>query len=317
MLIKFKSVFFKNIKILGLLFLIFFTIAVALYAAHQKNQSAKKYNNFLDNIYLKKTLNEIINNLEPRYKKYKHKIKSGETFDKILNQYLIDKKEIKDIKESLIKKVNINKLNTNQKIQIILDQTSFYGESGGQIGDTGTISGDGMEIYIDKVIRKKNIFLHCGTVKKGEICRNQLVKTKVDNSNRAKAESNHTATHLLQSALKLVIDENVSQRGSLVAFNKLRFDFNSPQPLSKEQILKIESLVNTWILENHPIEVKSMGKDDALKAGALAMFGEKYGDVVRVVLVVQIFQIFLKIFLVILEVEEDQETKAQITEAQI
>ena len=178
---------------------------------------------------------------------------------------------------------SVEKAIQGQVVQIILDQTSFYGESGGQIGDTGTISGDGMEIYIDKVIRKKNIFLHCGTVKKGEICRNQLVETKVDNSNRAKAESNHTATHLLQSALKLVIDENVSQRGSLVAFNKLRFDFNSPQPLSKEQILKIESLVNTWILENHPIEVKSMGKDDALKAGALAMFGEKYGNVVRVV----------------------------------
>ena len=97
MLIKFKSVFFKNIKILGLLFLIFFTITVALYSAHQKNLNSKKYN---------------------------HKIKSGETFDKILNQYLIDKKEIKDIKESLFKKVNINKLNTNQKIQIIVDQTN-------------------------------------------------------------------------------------------------------------------------------------------------------------------------------------------------
>ena len=120
-------------------------------------------------------------------------------------------------------------------------------------------------------------------VKKGEIFRNQLVETRVDNSNRAKAESNHTATHLLQSALKIVIDDSVSQRGSLVAFNKLRFDFNSPQPLSKEQILQIESLVNSWILENHPIQVKQMEKDEALKAGALAMFGEKYGDIVRVV----------------------------------
>ena len=124
MLIKFKPIFFKNIKILGLLFLIIFTIAVALYMAHQKNLNSKKYNNFLDNIYLKKTLNEIITNLEPKYKKYNHKIKSGETFDKILNQYLIDKKEIKDIKKNLIKKVNINKLNTNQKIQIIVDQTN-------------------------------------------------------------------------------------------------------------------------------------------------------------------------------------------------
>ena len=178
---------------------------------------------------------------------------------------------------------SVEKAIQGQAVQIILDQTSFYGESGGQVGDTGTISGDGTEIYVDKVIRKKNIFLHCGMVKKGEIFRNQLVETRVDNSNRAKAESNHTATHLLQSALKIVIDDSVSQRGSLVAFNKLRFDFNSPQPLSKEQILQIESLVNAWILENHPIQVKQMEKDEALKAGALAMFGEKYGDIVRVV----------------------------------
>ena len=178
---------------------------------------------------------------------------------------------------------SVEKATQGQAVQIILDQTSFYGESGGQVGDTGTISGDGTEIYVDKVIRKKNIFLHCGMVKKGEIFRNQLVETRVDNSNRAKAESNHTATHLLQSALKIVIDDSVSQRGSLVAFNKLRFDFNSPQPLSKEQILQIESLVNAWILENHPIQVKQMEKDEALKAGALAMFGEKYGDIVRVV----------------------------------
>ena len=178
---------------------------------------------------------------------------------------------------------SVEKAIKGQAVQIILDQTSFYGESGGQVGDTGTISGDGTEIYIDKVIRKKNIFLHCGTVIKGEIFRNQLVETRVDNSNRAKAESNHTATHLLQSALKIVIDKSVSQRGSLVAFNKLRFDFNSPHPLSKEQILQIESLVNSWIFENHPIQVKHMEKDDALKAGALAMFGEKYGDIVRVV----------------------------------
>ena len=124
MLFKFKSSFFKNIKILGLLFIIFFTISVALYVTHQKNLSSKKYSNFFNNIYLKKTLNEIINNLEPKYKKFNHKIKSGETFDKILNEYLIDKKEIKSIKDSLSKKVNINKLNTTQRIQIIVDQTN-------------------------------------------------------------------------------------------------------------------------------------------------------------------------------------------------
>ena len=124
MLKKFTKSFFKNLKILGLIFLIIFTIIIATLSNHQKNLSSKKYNNFIDNIYLKKTLNEIINNLEPRYKKYNHKIKSGETFDKILNSYSIDKEEINIIKENLLKKININKLNTNQKIQIILDQTN-------------------------------------------------------------------------------------------------------------------------------------------------------------------------------------------------
>ena len=124
MLKKFKSAFFKNIKILGLFFLLFFTISVALFATHQKSLVSTKYINLFDNIYLKKTLKEIIFNLEPRYKKYNHKIKSGETFDKILKEYLIDKQEIKEIKKSLLKKVNINKLNTNQKIQIVIDQTN-------------------------------------------------------------------------------------------------------------------------------------------------------------------------------------------------
>ena len=121
-----KIIFFlsKNLRIIGLISLVIFAIAVALYSNYQKNLDNEKYNNFIDNVYLKKTLNEIINNLEPRYKKYNHKIKSGETFDKILKEYSINKKEIIEIKESLLKKVNINKLNTNQKIQIVLDQTN-------------------------------------------------------------------------------------------------------------------------------------------------------------------------------------------------
>ena len=116
--------FFKNLKILGLIFLIIFTIVIATLSTHQKTINKNQYNNFINNIYLKKTLNEIVNNLEPRYKKYNHKIKSGETFDKILSGYSIEKEEIIAIKESLLKKFNINKLNTNQKIQIILDQTN-------------------------------------------------------------------------------------------------------------------------------------------------------------------------------------------------
>jgi len=124
MLKKFKSSLLNNLKIFGLILLIIFTIVVATLINHQKKLSKNEHINIIDNIYFKKTLSEIVNNLEPRYKKYNHKIKSGETFDKILDSYSINKDEISAIKQSLSKKVNINKLNTNQKIHIILDKTN-------------------------------------------------------------------------------------------------------------------------------------------------------------------------------------------------
>ena len=124
MIKKIKTFFSTNINILGLIFLTVLTILTSFYSNYQKKIDAQKYNNFVNNIYLKKTLNEIINNLEPKYKTYNHKIKSGETFDKILENYSIDKEEIIAIKENLKKKININRLNTNQKIQINLDQTN-------------------------------------------------------------------------------------------------------------------------------------------------------------------------------------------------
>ena len=188
-----------------------------------------------------------------------------------------------NIKGIFINSNSVENASQGETVQVVLNQTSFYAESGGQIGDVGVIISDNAEILVEKVIKKKDVFLHYGIIQRGSIKINQLVETRVDKSKRVKAESNHTATHLLQSALKLVVDESVSQRGSMVAFNKLRFDFNSPNPVSENQILDIEKLVNKWILENHSIYVKTMKKDDALKAGALAMFGEKYGEIVRVV----------------------------------
>jgi murein DD-endopeptidase MepM/ murein hydrolase activator NlpD len=124
MLKKITSSIIKNLKIIGLLLLIIFTIVVATLSNHENKLTKDQHNNFINNIYFKKTFNEIVNNLEPRYKKYNHKIKSGETFDKILSGYSIEKEEIIAIKESLSKKFNINKLNTNQKIQIVLDKTN-------------------------------------------------------------------------------------------------------------------------------------------------------------------------------------------------
>ncbi len=188
-----------------------------------------------------------------------------------------------NIKGIFINSNSVENASQGETVQVVLNQTSFYAESGGQIGDVGEIISENAEILVEKVIKKKDVFLHYGIIQRGSIKINQLVETRVDKSKRVKAESNHTATHLLQSALKLVVDESVSQRGSMVAFNKLRFDFNSPNPVSENQILDIEKLVNKWILENHSIFIKTMKKDDALKAGALAMFGEKYGEIVRVV----------------------------------
>jgi len=124
MLKKLLLFLLKNIQLLGLIVLIIFTILISILSNHQKKVNVNEYINFVQNIYFKKTLNEIISHLEPRYVIYNHKIKSGETFDKILESYSIDKKEINIVKESLLKKTNINKLNTNQKIQINLDQTN-------------------------------------------------------------------------------------------------------------------------------------------------------------------------------------------------
>ncbi len=193
-----------------------------------------------------------------------------------------------DISQAVIKGIFLNGnsiqfVEEGQKVQLILDKTSFYAESGGQIGDTGLIHSNNAEFLVENVISKKGVFLHCGVVKRGSFKIDQIVETSIHTSNRLKAACNHTATHLLQSALKKVVGENVSQRGSLVAFNKLRFDFNSQKPVTKDQLYEIERLVNLWIMENRTIIVKTMLKDDAIKEGAVAMFGEKYEDQVRVI----------------------------------
>ncbi len=200
----------------------------------------------------------------------------------VFNGYnsLLSEAEIKGI---FLDSTLVKQASEGQKVLIVLDQTTFYGESGGQVGDIGTIFSKDLEVLVDNVIRKKNVFLHHGTIKKGILTIGQKVKTNVSSSNRAKAAANHTATHLLQSALKSVVNESVGQKGSLVAFNKLRFDFNSSNPISKDQISKIEILVNSWIMENHALEIKNMSKSEALEKGAVAMFGEKYDDEVRVV----------------------------------
>jgi alanyl-tRNA synthetase len=168
-------------------------------------------------------------------------------------------------------------------VQIILDQTPFYGESGGQIGDRGYLSGDDILIRIEDVQKQGNILVHKGKVERGTVKVGDVVNATIDRACRRRVQANHTATHLLQAALKKIVDDSVSQAGSLVNFDRLRFDFNSPRALTADDVQQVEELVNTWICEAHEADVQVMSIADAKAKGATAMFGEKYGDEVRVI----------------------------------
>ena len=173
-------------------------------------------------------------------------------------------------------------------VQIILDQTPFYGESGGQIGDRGylTVGVNGnspLQIRIEDVQKEGNIFIHKGKVDRGTLKLGDVVDATIDRACRRRVQANHTATHLLQAALKKVVDDSVSQAGSLVSFDRLRFDFNSPRALTPEDVQQVEDLVNTWIGEAHEADIKVMPLEEAKTKGATAMFGEKYADNVRVI----------------------------------
>nr|CAD1826771.1 unnamed protein product [Ananas comosus var. bracteatus] len=176
-------------------------------------------------------------------------------------------------------------------VEILLDRTPFYAESGGQVGDNGFLyilgdeDGRRKTVVEIKDVQKSlgNIFVHKGAIKEGSLEVGLDIDAAVDAKLRQRAKVHHTATHLLQSALKTVIGPETSQAGSLVAFDRLRFDFNFHRPLSEHEITEIEQLVNQWISDATQLETKVMALTDAKNAGAIAMFGEKYGEQVRVV----------------------------------
>ncbi|MBO1059696.1 MAG: alanine--tRNA ligase [Aphanizomenon flos-aquae CP01] len=169
------------------------------------------------------------------------------------------------------------------EVQIVLDKTPFYAESGGQIGDKGYISGDGVLVRIEDVKKESDFFIHFGYIERGTIRIGDEITAQIDRGCRRRAQANHTATHLLQAALKKVVDEGISQAGSLVSFDRLRFDFNCPRAVNGEEIQQIEELVNSWISEAHSATMEEMPIAEAKAKGAVAMFGEKYGDQVRVI----------------------------------
>jgi alanyl-tRNA synthetase len=167
---------------------------------------------------------------------------------------------------------------------IVLEHSPFYAESGGQVGDRGVIRVDGAGVFrvIDTQKQGSGVFAHIGLVTQGEIKQGDEVEALVDEQRRAATRLNHSATHLMHAALRQVLGEHVQQKGSLVDPERLRFDFSHFQPLSEDELHTIETLVNDQIRANARVETRIMPVDQAMEAGAMALFGEKYGDEVRV-----------------------------------
>ncbi|MGB3831890.1 MAG: alanine--tRNA ligase [Mesorhizobium sp.] len=169
-------------------------------------------------------------------------------------------------------------------VGVVVNQTPFYGESGGQMGDTGVISGEGFSIEVSDTQKKADgLFVHFGKLVRGAARVGAAVELKVDHARRTRLRSNHSATHLVHEALREVLGTHVAQKGSLVAPERLRFDFSHPKPISAEELEKVEDLANEIVVQNAPVTTRLMGVDDAIAEGAMALFGEKYGDEVRVV----------------------------------
>ena len=168
--------------------------------------------------------------------------------------------------------------------QVIVNQTPFYGESGGQVGDTGTIrAASGLFRVTNTQKKLGDLIVHEGRVESGEIATGLCVELSVDHARRSAVRANHSATHLLHEALRRVLGDHVAQKGSLVAPDRLRFDFAHPTPISAEQLSRIEDLANQAVLDNAPVTTRLMDQEEAIGSGARALFGEKYGDQVRVV----------------------------------
>jgi len=170
------------------------------------------------------------------------------------------------------------------EIAILLNQTPFYGESGGQVGDTGLITGAGLRIAVTDTQKKPgDLLVHYGTVIEGEAKPGLAVTAVVDHARRSAIRAHHSATHLLHEALRRTLGTHVAQKGSLNAPERLRFDISQPRPITAEELAAVEAEVNARIRENTAVSTRSMTPEQAVKDGAMALFGEKYGDEVRVV----------------------------------
>lgn len=167
---------------------------------------------------------------------------------------------------------------------VVVNQTPFYGESGGQVGDAGLMAGDGALFRVTDTQKVAGgLFVHHGVVESGSLRRGQGLQLIVEHGRRRAIRANHSATHLLHEALREVLGDHVAQKGSLVAPERLRFDFSHPKPLTSEEISRVEDIANQIVLQNDAVVTRLMAVDEAVASGARALFGEKYGEEVRVV----------------------------------
>jgi alanyl-tRNA synthetase len=178
----------------------------------------------------------------------------------------------------------VDALKKGESGAVVLNQSPFYAESGGQVGDTGVMTADGVRFRVTDTAKKAgDVFVHTGVVEEGTLKSGQALALAVDHDRRSAIRANHSATHLLHEALRQVLGDHVAQKGSLVAPDRLRFDFAHPKPMSPEEIERVEDIANEVVLQNSPVTTRLMAVDEARASGARALFGEKYGDEVRVV----------------------------------
>ncbi|MFZ7158961.1 alanine--tRNA ligase [Avibacterium gallinarum] len=176
----------------------------------------------------------------------------------------------------------VEQISAGQSAVVILENTPFYAESGGQVGDTGRLEGQNFLFNVTDTQKYGQVFGHIGALAEGTLSVGQSVNAVVDVARRKQISLNHSATHLLHAALRQVLGKHVAQKGSLVSDNLLRFDFAQPEAISKEQLFEVEKLVNQQVRANHPIQTEIMDLDAAKAKGAMALFGEKYAEQVRV-----------------------------------
>ena len=176
----------------------------------------------------------------------------------------------------------VEEIEANKECSIILNQTVFYAESGGQIGDTGSIYSDDCQFEVTDTQKRQSLIIHNGILKKGKMSTSLHVNLKINHEKRTSCKAYHSATHILHQALRDTLGEHVTQKGSLVSYDKLRFDFSHHKPMTSDEIENVENIANEVIKSSSDVETKLMNSEDAINSGALALFGEKYADEVRV-----------------------------------